>query len=499
MRTRFAPSPTGNLHVGGLRTALYAWLIAKQTRGEFLVRVEDTDKEREVPGSVEQMLQALQWAGLEPDEGVLLSPEGVVTQRGTYGPYMQSQRLPMYREAADKLIEQGNAYYAFDTKEEIDAMRLRQQEAGNPAPKYDARARKKMRNSLTLSKEEVDELLKNETPYVIRMKVPEKGSVEWDDMIREHVSFQCSDVDDQVLLKSDGYPTYHLAHVVDDHFMQIDIVMRGEEWLSSTPKHLLLFEWLGWPVPRYAHLPLMLNSDHSKLSKRQGDVSVDEYITKGYLPEALLNFVAFLGWNPGTVQEILTMEEMVEQFSLERVQKAGAVFDTQKLDWLQGQWMRKMDKDEFIARVRSLVVEKFPAASEDTGFARKAALIQDRITFMKDAPDMLGYFYEEPAVTTELLANSKQKVTMDLLPAILKDLTTMLEAISEMEWNDETLLAAAKAEMAKGTFKLGQLLWPLRAALTGREFSPGATEVAAVLGKTETLKRIAAAQALVKG
>lgn len=496
MRTRFAPSPTGHLHVGGLRTALYAWLLAKQSGGQFLVRVEDTDKAREVPGSIEQMLQSLHWAGIDPDEGAVLE-NGVVAQRGGHGPYVQSQRLELYRQAAEKLLAAGDAYYAFDTKDEIDAMRQREQAAGNPAPKYDASVRMRMRNSLTLPKEDVEKLLKDGTEYVIRLKMPEGETLEWDDAIRGPVSFNTRDVDDQVLLKSDGFPTYHLAHVVDDHAMRIDLVLRGEEWLSSTPKHLLLFRALGYPVPRYAHVPLLLNGDRSKLSKRQGDVSVEEYRQKGYLPEALVNFVALLGWNPGTTEEIFPLRRLTEAFSLERVQKGGAVFDLQKLDWLQGQWMRLLPEDEFAKRAKDASAEKVPAVLHDDDFLAKALLIRERITFFNESPDMLAFFYERPAQDPELLANPKQKVSAADLPRFLPLLLSILELIPEDHWNQDRILADVRANVEKNGMKLGQLLWPLRAALTGRAYSPGAVEVAAVLGKTETLERVREAMAAV--
>ncbi len=489
MRTRFAPSPTGYLHVGSLRTALYAWLLAKQTEGKFLVRVEDTDKAREVPGSIEQMLNALKWAGIMPDEGVVLD-NGVLAQRGNYGPYVQSERLERYKAAADKLLAQGDAYYAFDTKEDLDAMRAREQAAGNPAPKYDASVRMRMRNSLTLPKEETEKLLANGADYVIRLKMPEGETLAWDDAIRGNVSFHSRDVDDQVLLKGDGFPTYHLAHVVDDHEMKIDLVLRGEEWLSSTPKHLVLFEKLGYPVPQYAHVPLLLNSDRSKLSKRQGDVSVDEYSSKGYLPEALVNFVAFLGWNPGTTQEIFSLQELVESFSLERVQKGGAVFDLQKLDWLQGQWMRQLPEDEFAKRALNACEGKVSAAASDKNFLKKALLIRERITFFTEAPDMLGFFYERPTPDIGLMANPKQKVDAKDLPRYLGILESILDLIPEDSWTDQRILADVKASVESNGLKLGQLLWPLRALLTGREYSPGAVEVAAVLGKQETMARV---------
>lgn len=481
MRTRFAPSPTGVLHVGGLRTALMAYLVAKKEKGSFFVRIEDTDQAREVPGAAEHFLQMLAWAGVDPDEGVVLE-NGALTQRGSYGPYKQSERLPIYKKHVDELVKHEHAYPCFCTAERLEKMRTLQQERGLP-PMYDRTCRK-------LSVEEVTGRIMAGEKHVIRLKVPDNRTITFEDDIRGQVSFMSHTIDDQVLLKSDGFPTYHLAHVVDDHLMDTTVVIRGEEWLSSLPKHLLLFEMFGWQPPRFAHVPLLLNADRTKLSKRQGSVSVEDYINKGYLPEALLNFIALLGWNPGTTQEIFTKQDLIDQFSLDRVQKAGAVFDTQKLDWLQGQWMRGMKPEEFMRRILDLVSEKFPAALEDKEFSKKASLIQERITFFNEAPDMLGYFYEAPSVSRELLCNPKQKVTEEILPKILSALEATLSAISDADWNAETILAKTKETMEKESLKLGQMLWPLRSALTGREFSPGAVEVAEVLGKKETLARL---------
>ncbi len=486
MRTRFAPSPTGLLHVGGLRTALFSWLVAKQSGGTFILRIEDTDREREVPGALENILQALEWAGLSPDEGVVLE-DGVVSQKGGHGPYIQSQRFDIYKEHADMLLKSGHAYHCFCTAQRLEEMR-NAQAARHQAPMYD-------RMCLKLSPDDIQKKIEAGEPHVLRLKVPHHETIEHFDEIRGKVSFQGHTIDDQVLLKSDGFPTYHLANVVDDHHMKIDLVLRGEEWLSSLPKHILLFRAFGWEPPKYAHVSLLLNPDRTKLSKRQGSVSVQEYIDKGYLPEALLNFIALLGWNPGTVQEMFTLEELKQAFSLDRVQSAGAVFDTAKLDWLQGQWMRKLTIEEFVKRIKDQVVEKHPAATNDEHFHKKAALIQERITFFHEAPDMLGYFYEEPTASVELLANAKQKVTPEILPAILELLQNTLSGIDESNWNEEHLLATFRSLTETSGYKLGQMLWPLRAALTGRDYSPGAIEVATMLGKKETLKRIGKAMA----
>lgn len=487
MRTRFAPSPTGFLHIGGLRTALISYLVAKQTKGKFLLRIEDTDQERSVPGAVEQILASLHWAGLDPEEGVVLE-NGVAGQKGSKGPYFQSERLDLYKKAVDELLTKGHAYYCFCTPQRLEEMR-KGQEARKQAPMYD-------RHCSKLTQEELDAKLKEGMRHVIRMKVPHERTITADDEIRGKVSFQGHTVDDQVLMKGDGFPTYHLAHVVDEHSMEIDIVIRGEEWLSSLPKHLLLFEYFGWQAPKFAHVPLLLNKDRTKLSKRQNAVSVGDYIEKGYLPEALLNFLALLGWNPGTTQELFSMEELIEQFSLERVQKANAVFDPEKLDWLQGQWMRKLSATEFAERIRPLVAEKFPAAGNGSAFEEKAKLIQERITFFKEAPEMLSFLYEEPKPTVEMMANPKQKVKEEQLPEIFEILEEILTAIPEQEWGAQRILEDVKAVVGKGQWKLGQLLWPLRVALTGLPYSPGAVEVAEVVGKGKTMKRLEKARAL---
>lgn len=481
MRTRFAPSPTGFLHIGGLRTTLYAYLVAKQTGGEFLLRIEDTDRERFVEGAVEQILDAMHWAGIPADEGVVLEA-GAVTQRGSKGPYIQSERLEIYKKYADELLEKGHAYRCFCTPERLDLMR-KQQQQNHQAPMYD-------RLCLHLEKEEVEQRVAAGERHVIRMKIPHDEVITFTDEIRGQVTFRGDTLDDQVLMKSDGYATYHLAHVVDDHFMDIGMVIRGEEWLPSTPKHLILFQMFGWQPPRYAHMPLILNKDRSKLSKRHGDVSVTDFINKGYLPEAIINFLAMLGWNPGTEQELFSLEELIQQFSLERVQKAGAVFDLDKLDWLQGQWIRKIPATEFADRILEDVGAQHPEALSDCKFEEKAALIQERITFFHEAPDMLGYFYRDPPVPRDVVLSAKQKVTEENLPQAMAVLLKTLAAIETCDWSLERIMEDLSKAIDEAGLKKGQVLWPLRAILTGREYSPGAFEVAAVLGKEATMRRL---------
>lgn len=480
MRTRFPPSPTGYLHVGALRTALYSYLVAKKEKGTFYLRIEDTDRERHVEDATKHFVEMLTWAGIPPDEGVTIENDKV-TQKGNYGPYIQSERLPIYREHVEKLISSGHAYRCFCTKERLEEMRKSQEERHLP-PMYD-------RTCLSIPKEESSERAKKE-PHVIRMLIPRGEKVEFRDLIRGKVEFASNTLDDQVLLKSDGFPTYHLAHVVDDHLMETDIVIRGEEWLPSLPKHLLLFKAFGWKPPEYAHVPLLLNPGGGKLSKRQGDVSLEDFIAKGYLKEAIINFIALLGWNPGTTQDIFSLEELTAQFSIERVHKGGAIFDTTKLDWLQGQWMRKMALEEFVAHIRPIVGVKYGEAMIDEQLGEKAKLIQERIMFFNEAPEMMGFFYEEPMVTAELLASEKQKIKKEDLPKIFDVLINALSGISEEEWSLEKITATLESAIASSGFKKGQILWPLRAALTGRDYSPGAYEVAAILGKEKVMKRI---------
>lgn len=482
MRTRFAPSPTGFLHVGGLRTALYAWLLAKKSHGRFLLRIEDTDQERSVSGTIESILQCLQWAGIVPDEGVMLTKNAVV-QKGSYGPYIQSERKELYQEHAKLLHTSGHAYRCFCTRERLEEMR-RMQEAQKQAPMYD-------RHCMALPREEADRRAAAGEPHVLRMKIPDGPAIVVEDAIRGTLRFERRTIDDQVLLKSDGFPTYHLAHVVDDHLMHIDLVLRGEEWLSSLPKHVLLFQFFGWTAPEYAHVPLLLNTDRTKLSKRQDAVSVEEYITKGYLPQALLNFLALLGWNPGTTQEVFSLQELIEEFSLERVQKAGAIFDTEKLDWLQGQWIRCLSPHEFLEYVRPSITQDLPEALTDGQLAQKLSLIQQRITFSHEAADMLAYFYRAPVIAPELLVNEKQGVSRENLPHLLTIVTDTVRGVGTSAWTEECLLQTFRDAAASNNVKLGQLLWPLRVALTGRVYSPGAIEVACILGKEAVIRRVA--------
>lgn len=535
VRTRFAPSPTGYLHIGGLRTALYSYLYAKQNKGTYVLRVEDTDQTRYVEGAVEKLLDVMKTMGMEADEGPIIGTEKPKTtrdlsylgQKGDHGPYIQSLRTKLYQEHGQKLIDSGHAYYCFCTSAELDEMRAAQM-AAKLAPMYDRRC-------LQLKPEDAAAKLASGQPKVIRLKMPRDRKIEFNDRVRGKVSFMGKEIDDQVLIKSDGFPTYHLAVVVDDHAMEITHVIRGEDWIASTPKHLYLYEAFGWTPPQYAHLPLILNADKSKLSKRQNDVSVESYLAKGYLPEALINFIVLCGWHPGkgSEQELFSMENLIDQFSLEGVNKAGAVFNLEKLDWFNQLWSKikfyqKLDQEalnlnsdvqitiaknqdrtyllndstqaEKFAKVRSemlleltkLVNHPFYLAAEGK-FSRALLVIEDKI-LQKPAETInnLQYFFEPKALDRKLLINAKMGVdTEEKALESLKFCQTIIEELPgaglQLDQIKQTFLEAIKSANRKN----GEILWPLRAALTHQEFSVGAFETVWVLQKAETLKRLA--------
>ncbi len=484
--TRFAPSPTGFVHVGSLRTALYSYLLARKLGGRFLLRIEDTDRTRLVEGAVESLLKTLAWSGMDYDEGPI--------KGGPHAPYVQSERFELYKKAADELLAKGAAYFCFCTSERLDEMRT-QQQARKLAPKYD-------RACLKLPKVEVDRLVAAGTPYVVRLKIPDDRSVMWDDVVRDRVSFESSTIDDQVLMKSDGFPTYHLANVVDDHDMQVTHVIRGEEWLSSTPKHVLLYEAFGWTLPTFAHLPLLLNKDKSKLSKRQGDVAVEDYKNKGYLPEALVNFVALLGWHPGgdSTQEIFSMDELIANFTLEKVHKAGAVFDVEKLDWINWQWRRRnfdAMPGELTEKLLVLAKEYIPSEwfADEVFLKRCLKTVEEKvIKEPKEVPTDIGFYFKElSAINMEVLLNPKMKVDVEMVKRVFEK---TLEVIDTLDFtSDETLKTGLVALVTELGLKNGQVFWPLRVALTNEQFSPGVFEVMWALGKERAKVRISKALA----
>lgn len=495
VRVRFAPSPTGGLHLGGVRTVLYNYLFAKQHNGDFIVRIEDTDKSRYVPGAEEYIFDTLKWCGLEPDESV--------QHGGNYGPYRQSERKEIYRRYAEQLLKNGYAYYAFDTPDELEKMRQDFKTEQNPSPQYDHTIRMKMRNSLTLTEEETQRLLANGTKHVIRIKMPENENVAFTDMIRGEVAFETSLVDDKVLLKADGMPTYHLAVVVDDHLMQISHAFRGEEWLPSAPVHILLWKYLFGleNMPQWAHLPLILGPN-GKLSKRDGakygfpvfamnwtDPKTGEltegFKEKGFLPEAFINLLALLGWNDGTEQEIFTKEELIEKFSVESVHSGGAKFDYEKAKWFNHEWIKKSG----VARLESLVgdqlVQNGITLPNNTLLKEVISLVKDRCTLLTDFYEQAWFFFKAPEKWDVDAVKPKWNEAKQLFFA---------ELIRNYElnktWNAAELENNFKEIAAANELKPGELMLPFRIMLVGGKFGPGVFDIAALLGKEETIERV---------
>ncbi|MCE1187555.1 MAG: glutamate--tRNA ligase [Ignavibacteria bacterium] len=470
-RVRFAPSPTGYLHVGGLRTALYNYLFAKKNNGTFILRIEDTDRKRFVEGAVENLINSLQWCGLEFDEGP--------GKEGSYGPYIQSERLDIYKNLCNELVSAGKAYYCFCTAERLDALRQEQEQNGKQKM-YD-------KHCCNLSDSEVQANLANNLPYVIRMNIAPGLVVEFDDVIRGHISFNSEIIDDQVLLKSDGFPTYHLANVIDDHMMKITHVIRGEEWLPSTPKHVLLYQSFGWEVPQFAHLPLLLNPDRTKLSKRQGDVAVEDYRSKGYLKEALVNFVALLGWTAGDDREFYYLDELIEAFSLERVNKSGAVFDLQKLSWLNAEHLRKKTSEELLPFLRETMAEKNIPAEKftDNYLTHVIDSMRERVQFIYEIVENAPYFFSAPQVFDEsVIAKRWNEKTPELMQQLV-------EEFSKLSSNEkEGFETALKVVAEKYTVKTAELIHPLRLSLSGVGGGPGVYDIAMILGKEESINRI---------
>lgn len=477
VRVRYAPSPTGDPHIGNIRTALFNWLFARKNGGDFILRIEDTDIKRLLPESINKILDGLKWLGLNWDEG----------------PYFQSQRLDIYKKYAQELLDNGYAYYCFCSQEELEKQRQEQMKAKQP-PMYNRTCR-------NLTKNQIEAKLKKNIPYVIRLKIPLNGKVEFKDLIKGRVEFDLKIIDDQVLLKSDDYPTYHLASVVDDRLMKISHIIRGEDWLSSTPKHLLLYQAFNWQPPKFAHLPLTLGPDREKLSKRHGAKSILEYRDAGYLKEALINFMALLGWNPDTEQEIFSKEELIKEFSLEKIQKTNAVFNIKKLDWLNGFYLRQMNLDEltektapfleklnFIEKKEEKYFIKSTNERIDFDYLKQIIFLEKerikRLTQIGEAADF--FFLNQLEYPVGLLAWKGQK-----REKIIENLNLVKEKlflVKESEWNkinlEQILMSLTK------TVGAGELLWPLRVALTGKEGSPSPFEIAEILGKEKTFKRI---------
>ena len=485
VRVRFAPSPTGYLHVGGLRTALYNYLFARKHKGTFIFRIEDTDRNRLVEDAKEKLPDTI-GIFFDWDEGIRKTKNAA-----EQGPYIQSERLEVYRKYADELVERGKAYPCFCSADRLEAVR-KEQEARKEPTRYDGCCR-------DLSKEEVADRMRENAPHVVRLRVEGMGDVVFDDIVRGTVSFSKKTIDDQVLLKSDGFPTYHLANVVDDHLMGITHVIRGEEWLPSTPKHIILYEAFGWDIPRFAHLPLLLNLDRSKLSKRQGDVAVEEYLAKGYLPEALLNFVALLGWNPGggKTQEIFSLGELVSAFDLAHIHKGGAVFDARKLDWLNAQYIKNLPAKELLTKSLPFLLKKpwfdrVDASRKESEYVDRVLTVErDRLQKLSDVGDSVRFLFVEPTIDPTLLPWKKNTPKETI--AALGVMREALSIVPENEWTRErleTILLETAGE------KKGDFLWPLRVALSGEKQSPPPFEIAWVIGKRATLERIESAGTL---
>lgn len=493
VRVRFAPSPTGPLHMGGVRTALYNYLFAKKYGGDFILRIEDTDQTRYVEGAEDYIVDALNWCGIPPDEGMSVG--------GEYGPYRQSERKPMYREYADKLVESGHAYYAFDTSEELEEMRERLKKAGVPSPQYNAVTRSSMKNSLSLSAEEVEKRLATGDPYVIRIRMPRNEEVKFEDKIRGWVSFNTNNMDDKVLFKGDGMPTYHLANIVDDHLMKITHVIRGEEWLPSAPLHVLLYKYLGWEAPVFAHLPLLLKPDgNGKLSKRDGDrlgfpVFPTEwknpegeissgYREQGYYSEAFINMLAFLGWNPGTQQEIFSLEELIEAFTLERVAKSGAKYDFEKTKWYNQQYLRAQSDEELGTQLQVLLKEKGISVDDATA-AKVSGLMKERATFVKDMLEDGLYFFTAPNEYDEKTVKKKWKENT------AEHLTSFRNKVADISaLSADSVESAFKTTLEQHEIGFGQLGPALRLVLSGKPAGPSLFEISEILGKEEVLNRI---------
>jgi nondiscriminating glutamyl-tRNA synthetase len=480
--TRFAPSPTGYLHIGSLRTVLYNYLFAKKNNGKFMLRIEDTDRSRYVEGSIENLLQVLASVGLIADEGP--------NNPGTKGPYLQSERLPIYRKYVDQLISHKQAYHCFCSSERLDELRTEQSSLGL-ATKYDGKCR-------YLSSQEIDAELKTGKTYTVRLAVPKNKEVVFDDIIKGRVSVNTKDVDDQVLLKSDGFPTYHMAVVVDDHLMEITHVIRGEEWVPSTPKHILLYEAFGWDIPAFTHLPLLLGKDKKKLSKRVGDVSVESYLQKWFLPEAILNYISLLWWNPKTTEEIFSMSELIDRFELKEVHKAGAVFDIERLEWFNSRYIIKYETDILYNKLVTYLqrydaeylthIKTFP----ETYIKKILTELKTRLKRLDEFKELSFFFFEDiGALKLDLIVNPKMKIDslLDARTFLEFGLSVLKEKITNTD-NIEIFKEIYISQIATSGYKNGQILWPLRVALSNQEFSPWALELLFLFWREKSIERI---------
>ena len=471
VKTRFAPSPTGRMHVGNLRTALYSYLIAKHAGGTFMLRIEDTDQNREMEGAVDIIKRTMLETGLIPDEG----PDNP----GTVGPYVQSERVKagIYMKYAKMLIEKGDAYYCFCTQERLDS--LRREVDGKEIMMYD-------KHCLHLSKEEIEANLKAGKPFVIRQNVPNEGTTKFEDEIYGTIEVPNEELDDMVLIKSDGYPTYNFANVVDDHLMGITHVVRGNEYLSSAPKYNRLYKAFGWEVPTYVHCPLITDEEHHKLSKRSGHSSFEDLLDAGFVSEAIVNYVALLGWSPEDDREIFSLQELVENFDYHRMSKSPAVFDMKKMRWMNGEYIKAMAPESFYERA---LPEIRKVVTKDLDLKKIADMVKTRIEVFPDIDDMVAFFEALPDYDVSLFQNKKWKVTPEKAKKVLSDLLPLLEA--QQDWSNDALYEVLKTYSQREEVKPGFTIWPVRIAVSGKQVTPaGATEIMEVLGKDESLLRI---------
>lgn len=483
IRVRFAPSPTGFVHIGSLRTALYNYLFAKNQGGEYILRVEDTDRTRLVDGAIENMLNAMKWAGVNHTEGVMLDENGNVTQKGEYGPYIQSERLDIYQKYIQELLDSGKAYYCFCTKERLDEVREKQKEAGE-TPRYDGHCR-------DLTKEEIQEKIDAGIPYVIRLRLPEDYTIKFTDLVRGDMEFNTNDLDDQVLIKTDGFPTYHFAVVVDDHLMKITHIIRGEEWVSSTPKHVYLYEAFGWEKPVFVHLPNILNTEKKKLSKRHGDVAVEDFKKKGYLPEGLVNYVALVGWSPEDNQEIFSMEELEKAFSIERVSKSGGVFDTEKLNWVNHHYMKEADNSLLAELAMPFLVEAGYIKEEEKEakmplVEKIVDAIKEKLSYVKEITDHVSIFFgDEVEIETE---EGREFLNLEHIPTLCDALIEKIGAAESFDADSNA--AILKSIQKEYKIKGKNLFMGSRILLTGQMHGPDIPKVMEVLGKETCIKRL---------
>ncbi|MCK5763108.1 MAG: glutamate--tRNA ligase [Clostridiales bacterium] len=482
VRVRFAPSPTGFVHIGSLRTALYNYLYAKKNNGKYIIRVEDTDRTRLVEDAIEGMIRSMEWAGVVHDEGPFLENDHIV-QRGEYGSYIQSERLDTYKKYVDELIDSGHAYYCFCTKERLDDLRENQRANGKTS-RYDGYCR-------NIDIEEAKKRVESGEEHVVRLKLPENRDIVFEDLVRGKVTFNTADLDDQVLIKTDGYPTYHFAVIVDDHLMEISHIIRGEEWLSSTPKHVYLYEAFGWEAPKYVHLPNILNSEKKKLSKRHGDVAVEDFNRKGYLPEALINYIALLGWSPDEEREIFSMEELIEHFSIERVSKSGGVFDVDKLNWMSNHYIKEADDDrltELAMRylLGSGIIDDEEITEKYEWIKSIVSLVKEKLDYMMQITPYVQEFLTEEVVVEE--EEAKEIIKMDHVKNLLTEFKARL--------NDLELFEAAEVKKVIKSLQkdLGikgkDLFMPIRVGVTGTVHGSDLVKTIEILGKDKSVKRL---------